>query len=235
MTDRMRCTSSHSFISELEVMEEAENYNSWIFETIRPHLGSSILEVGCGIGTFTEKLLTTGARVTSIDIDERCLSYTARRLKSERLELHCMPAREAVTLKGDYDTVLMLNVLEHIEDDAELLQTLRTELSGRLVLLVPAFTFLYGKTDELVGHYRRYSKKNLVELVRECGYTKVRCHYFNSVGFFAWFLMNRIIRQETNTVGRVKFYDEKVVPLVSRMESIIHPPLGQSLFLTASA
>ena len=234
MNNETNLDTSAGFIRELQIMDQAKNYNQWIFDSIKPYIGSRVLEVGCGIGTFSEKILETGASVTSIDVDERCVMQVEKRIKNQRLRTIAMPAERIENLGELFDTVVLLNVLEHIEDDSRLIKQLSAVLNGNLIIFVPAFQILFGKTDFLVGHYRRYTKASLLSIIRSAGLEIVTCSYFNSVGFFAWFLMNRVLSQKTKNPSSVQVYDRVFVPVVRLLERVIPPPFGQSVLLVAN-
>ncbi len=130
------------------------------------------------------------------------------------------------------DSVVMLNVLEHVSDDARALRHIHDVLppGGRLILLVPAFRSLYGPIDANLGHYRRYTKRSLRSLAEDQGFRVQTLRYFNSVGFLGWWVNAKISRKTEQSETQIKFFDCRIVPLLSRLEAVIPPPVGQSLF-----
>jgi hypothetical protein len=101
---------------------------------------------------------------------------------------------------------------------------------GTVVLLVPAFPALYGPIDRNLGHYRRYRSAQIRELASAAGLRVRSVHYFNSAGFFAWWFNARVLRRQEHSPAQIRFYDGWIVPALSRVESVVRPPFGQSLF-----
>jgi ubiquinone/menaquinone biosynthesis C-methylase UbiE len=129
------------------------------------------------------------------------------------------------------DTVVCLNVLEHIEDERGALRQMYRVLpaGGRAVLIVPAFEWLYGPIDRNLGHFRRYSKRHLRRVAESAGFrTKVR--FFNIAGLLAWWANAKIFQRTEHSQSQIRLFDRVVVPLISRLEAMACPPVGQSLF-----
>jgi SAM-dependent methyltransferase len=228
-------------VSDLEAMASAVNYNHWLFSQAQPFLGQRVLEIGCGIGVYVEYAAQPNKQVLGLEPDPTCL-----RLARERLA-----GLDHVTLlQGDIcsdetlrqirmfspDSAYCFNVLEHIEDDRAALRGIAGLLAegGYLTLIVPAFPCLYGSNDQLVGHFRRYKKADLSEKLKQTGFSIRRLYYLNSLGFFAWFLLNRVLKQKHQSGGQIGIYDSLLVPMLRRVESRWHPPFGQSLVAVAS-
>jgi SAM-dependent methyltransferase len=220
-------------------MANAKNYNRWIWQILSPHLGKSVLEIGAGIGTFT-RYLKDCPKLYATDIADNCVSL----LKSEfgaypNIEIDYFDVTQIISterwLRREVDTVVCLNVLEHIENDVEALRNIYsvTAEKSSLILMVPAFQFAYGTIDELDGHYRRYSKKDLVKKIRAAGFSICRIQYFNSIGLLAWYYTNRIVRDKSTSPVKAMLYDNYVVPFIRIAERLIEPPFGQSLIAVA--
>jgi SAM-dependent methyltransferase len=149
------------------------------------------------------------------------LGYTMDVLDSAFLDLerHCA------------DTIVCLNVLEHIEDDKRALQHMHAVLrpGGRALLIVPAFESLYGPIDRNLGHFRRYSQANLRRLGESTGFrTMVR--FFNVVGLFGWWLNAKVLKRTEQSPSQIRLFDRVIVPALSRVEAVAPPPFGQSIF-----
>jgi SAM-dependent methyltransferase len=231
-----RSTTAHAdpTISDLEIMSSAPAYRRWMFDTVKQHLGRRILEVGAGIGNFTEFLLDREL-VVAVDILEPCVQYAAKRFAGLA---HVIPMQfdiqepRVLELKGkNFDTAVCLNVLEHIEDDVQALRNIGRLLrpAGRLVLLVPACRCLYGTVDQALGHFRRYSSQELTAKLHEAGFEIEQSRYMNLLGVFGWFYNNRIIHREEESLRQVLFFDRAIVPWLSRIEKRVQPPFGLSL------
>jgi SAM-dependent methyltransferase len=130
------------------------------------------------------------------------------------------------------DSVVCLNVLEHIEDDVAALANMNSVLQpgGRAVLIVPAFQSLFGPIDHKLGHYRRYSKQMMRGLAERTGFRVAQLRYMNIVGFFGWWVNARVLRRTEQSEGQIALFDKAIVPLQAAMERWIEPPCGQSIF-----
>jgi SAM-dependent methyltransferase len=135
---------------------------------------------------------------------------------------------------GDFDTIVMINVLEHLLDDAGTLTSLSRHLAphGKLIIYVPALNSLYGAWDDRVGHYRRYSKRQLEHVMRDAGLAVVDSRWANLVAIPAWFAFSRLgIRNKQSgpnaTLGRdLQIWDKTAVPMTRWLETRVRPPIG---------
>lgn len=222
-------------LDELKVMSRAVNYNKWIWQTIRPFLGKCIVEVGAGIGTFTDYLAESGT-IYATDIAQNCIVELNRRFNGRRnitieeFDITSSPDANLWSGRG-VDTIICLNVLEHIEDDVAALRNMNSILKtgGNIILMVPAFQCAYGTIDKLDGHFRRYSSRGLSSRITLASLCPESVRYFNSVGLFAWFYTNKIARNRVTSKSKVEIYDKYIVSWLSLLEGIILPPFGQSL------
>jgi hypothetical protein len=99
------------------------------------------------------------------------------------------------------------------------------------VLLVPAFPALYGPIDHNLGHYRRYSRGSIARLADSTGLRIRKAHYMNAIGFFGWWVNAHILRRGAQSERQIGIFDRYLVPLLSRLEGMVSPPFGQSLFV----
>lgn len=223
--------------SELDAMAEARNYYKWILRLARPYIGGKVTEVGAGVGNFAAALLA------EIPVSELWLVEPAENLHPRLVERFDADARVHV-VKGyfgshftprEMDSIIAVNVIEHIQDDAEFLRSALNALTpgGTVVLFAPALEILYGTLDEAFEHYRRYTKSNLVHKLVTTGFRLEKVLYLNFAGIFTWLLAGRVLRKRTLHPAQVRFYDRWMVPWVSRAEKLWEPPLGQSLLAIA--
>jgi SAM-dependent methyltransferase len=228
--------------ADLEVMSDAENYVGWIFtELIAPHLGRSVLEIGSGIGTYSTRIAADPkvARLTCVEIDASC-NATAR------LALAAADVRKpvehvvgdylgAALHKDDYDTALLINVLEHLQDDRAAVAKAHGELraGGTLVIFVPAFGLLMSTLDRRLGHYRRYTTGSLRRLLEGAGFTVTALRYYNLTGFLGWLWRFRIRGRTEQSPGMVRFFDRVVLPVQLLVERALPLPVGQSVYAVA--
>ncbi|MEW6320115.1 MAG: bifunctional glycosyltransferase/class I SAM-dependent methyltransferase [Acidobacteriota bacterium] len=223
----------------LRRMAQLAPYNRWLHERFEHHLGRRILEVGAGVGNQTRYLVDERDRVIASDIEPDYLSALRIRFaesRNVRVASFRFPLSEAdrADLAAEApDTIVCLNVLEHIEDHAS---TLRDFLSilpsgGRLVLLVPALKALYGTLDEHLDHFRRYEKAELDALVRDAGFEIDELRFLNRPGVFGWWLNSRVLRRTVLPKGQLRMF-KRILPLLRREER--HPPSwGMSLLVLA--
>jgi len=221
-------------ISDLEIMAGAKNYRRWMYRRLAPYIGRRILEIGAGIGNFTDLLLDREF-VQATDNYQPCVEYlNARfggRLPRPALMLDISADNGAELRARSFDTIICLNVLEHIENDLGALRRMHGLLApaGRLVLLVPAFQFLYGTVDRALGHYRRYTQKNLLPRMRQADFVIERSFYMNAIGMAGWFWNNRITRRTAESKKQIGFFDRRVAPVAEVLEKVLPPPAGLSL------
>jgi SAM-dependent methyltransferase len=225
--------ADRDLIEVLAALEGAVNYADWLASLVQPHAQGRILEIGAGSGTITERLASFG-EVTALE-PSAALAESLRTRLTGRAEV-VEGVLEHLDDGRRFDTAVMINVLEHIPDDVDALRRIHALLAvgGRLVLWVPAFESLYGRFDQMIGHHRRYRRAQLVERCRSAGFEVIDCRYANLPGFFAWWLIVRLLRRVPTAGGLSTLYDRWAVPLIRRVEGRIRMPFGQSLLLVAS-
>lgn len=220
----------------LEKNASASNYLGWISDLCTPHLGAECLEIGAGHGDLTELFARGRTRYVATDASDWCLDALHTRFpKGAGVEVRALDLATFDPGEERFDSIVMVNVLEHIEDDAESLVRLREALrpGGRLVLYVPAFMLLYSKFDREIGHYRRYRKPGLTALLRESGLRPVDARYVNSIGAPGWFLWVRVLGRASSDDVTVGACDRVVVPAARVFEDRWAPPFGLSVFAVA--
>jgi SAM-dependent methyltransferase len=225
------------FSEQLEVGREAMNYNRWIADQFMPYAGKRVLEVGCGIGNLSQYWTDREAFV-GIDTEAECVAKTAQRFSAHSnvsiLHDH-VGAPDWVQRWSAHrpDTVVAVNVLEHIRDDLGALRgwrdIVRAGGGGHVCVFVPAFEFAYSSFDKRYGHYRRYTKSTLRDKLLDAGLDLEVLRYFNLPGLLAWWLTFVLLRRNDAVPGQVGLYDKVVVPLVRRIEEAITPPFGNSV------
>ena len=212
----------------------AKPYIRWQFDQFRPYLGRRVADVGCGLGNFTE-LLADRDFYLGIDLDEELLCELAR---EHRHRSHVQTARLDITkpeleqnLAGNQvDTVLCVNVIEHVAEDAVAVRNMAAALpaGGHLCLLVPALPMLFGTLDTLDGHYRRYTKQTLGRLFERLPGRVKRLYYFNLIGAPGWFVKGRVLKQKRHTNDNYALMNA-LLPVVRPLERLLPPPLGMSV------
>lgn len=219
----------------LENLQLADSYNQWIFSQIQPHLGKEVLEVGCGNGNFTVLLAQNCLKVVALDLNEEYVKMTQTRLDGKAgVEILQADATEMRWQKS-FDSIVMLDVLEHIKDDVTMLRQLGDCLKtgGKLIIKVPALNCLYSPMDEAIGHYRRYQKKTLKKALQKAYFSNPSIWYFNAAGIPGWWLNGKVLKKTTPSSEQVGLFN-KVVPFLRIIEALVKPPIGLSLFAVAT-
>lgn len=229
--------ASQAMVTEsLEFLASVHNYNHWVARTLEPYLGSRILEFGCGIGNVLEFLLLK-EQLIGIDLDPAMIDHCREKFAGHtNCRFQCMDIFEdELDFEGEPDTVISLNVIEHIEDDRRALRWMADQLpsGGSMVLFVPAHPTIYGEIDRAAGHHRRYEKQELISKVEGTGCKVVDARSFNLVGYFGWGLNARLLRKRDIPTKQALFYDRFVAPLQAWAENLVRPPFGQSLIVAA--
>jgi len=226
---------------ELESMAFAMNYRRWIFDVFQPFLGKRIVEVGAGSGSFSELLLATRPEwLDAIEPSANLYPLLAENLQSidpghlghaHRGTL--TDTVESIRKTGVPDSVIYVNVLEHIEDDAAELRTIHSLLQpgGHVLIFSPAHPWLMGSMDHELGHHRRYSMADLVRKCKTAGFTIRLASYFDMLGIVPWWVKYIVLRSRTMEPAAVRFYDRYAVPVSQLLESVIRPPMGRNVIL----
>lgn len=234
-------TQQYTGADVLEIMDGAKNYNNYLKSEVLRFLDQNvttlvtqpdhlpILDFGAGSGMMASLLNDAGVRVLCLEPD----TYLRQKLAHNKLATISSLADVAT---GSIKLVYSLNVLEHIEDDVAILKQLKTKMSpdGRLFLYVPAFQSLYSNFDRKLGHFRRYSKQQLIQVVQDAGFEITKAHYADSLGFLAAWLYQKISDQDgTVSIRSVVIYDTIVFPISRLLDRLFKPIIGKNLLLTA--
>lgn len=218
----------------LTALESAENYRRWILELADPYLEGPILELGAGRGTFTQLLAERG-RVCAVEPSAAFATALADDHRSRPDITVITGTLDDVAAESSFGSVVMFNVLEHIEDDSGVLEGILGRLApgGMLILWVPAFPVLYSRFDRLLGHYRRYRLHPLVAMLEECAFDVVDARHVNAAGFVSWLVGARLLGQVRASPGAVAVFDRIAVPSMRAIERRVVAPFGQSIFVAA--
>jgi SAM-dependent methyltransferase len=223
--------------SELDAMSEARNYYKWILRLAGPFIGSKVVEVGAGTGNFAAAMLRQIAvsELMLVEPAGNLFPRLAERFEADgRVKVLQGYLGDCPSLRG-VDSVIAINVIEHIHDDAEFLRLAFRALApgGTVVLFAPALQYLYGSLDHSFEHYRRYSKAQLIRGLTAASFCLEKILYINFIGIFTWLMAGRILRRRTLRPAQVRLYDRWMVPWISKAERLWEPPLGQSLLAIA--
>src|SRR5882762_10327517 len=217
-------------------LNRAPRFTKWMADVIRPYVGEKVLEIGAGTGNLTLQLVPRRLYWAS-DITPLYLTY----LENVGLNRPNMRVGYTDGEKGEsypkeqkFDTVICLNVVEHLADDLTALNNIRGVLedSGRAIVLVPCGPWLFGTLDEVLGHHRRYTRKQLTELVEKAGFHLENVLEFNRIGVIAWWLNRRLLRRRTFGFWQIKLLN-LLTPLFRALDNFL-PLLPLSLIAVLS-
>lgn len=221
-------TYSEAAAEILEVMSGAKRFNQWMADTLLPYITGNVLELGAGIGNLSMLLSSRGNGYVATDLD--CQALDRLRARVHRSDL--VTAKCDITKPSDFanyrdsmDTVLCLNVLEHIEDDVPALRNIYSCLKpgGRALILVPQGMRVFGSLDEVLEHCRRYSKTELRTKMTTAGFRMERTLEFNRMTYPGWFLNSRILRRRSLSRRQLRLFDA-LVPLWRRIDRFLPWP-----------
>ena len=231
MKDQAQVGFEYSGVENLEAMKEAQNYNRFLLDLVRRNLvGDDILDFGAGAGTFALPFSTTNAVVICVEPDPDLRNALSAAGLTVYSGLQAIPS-------SSVDCAYSLNVLEHIEDDRAALDALydRIRPGGKIIIYVPAFNLLFSDMDRLVGHHRRYRRKDLVAKMRDASFQIDTATYVDSLGFFLA-LVYRCIGNKTGVIspGSVKIYDRFLFPISRILDRIMLGSFGKNLLVVGT-
>jgi SAM-dependent methyltransferase len=226
----------------IEAILNIPNYVDWMLRPFREHLKGRVVELGAGFGTVAQSYVDGVDEAVLLEPAENLFEHIVRTFANDpRVKPLCGFLEELVASGApdlapeSFDAAFTANVLEHIRDDRAVLEVLRTRIKpgGWLLIFVPATPFLYGAIDARTGHFRRYTKASLREVVESAGFAVERIEYFDLLGMVPWFILGRVLRQDTVTAGVAGIYDRLVVPLCSLADRVTQKRIGKNLICTA--
>jgi len=189
-------------------LNRAPRFNRWMAEVIRPYVGEVVLEIGAGTGNLTQQLSPRRSYWAS-DINPHYIDYLAK-LTPNRPYLHVTytnaEAGGSYPCDQKFDTVICLNVIEHLDDDVQTLLNIRDALmdGGRAIVLVPCGPWLFGTLDGVLGHRRRYTREQLRGIATRAGLETEALLSFNRIGVIAWWLNGRLLRRKSFSLSQIK-------------------------------
>lgn len=241
MNERSSVSGTETMSSSIK---DAQHYHAYLCSLLLPHLGAKLLEIGPGYGQYT-KIFLEAPQVSSVivaDIDAGCLEQIQEKfpgVKTTRINLEDQGWTKTLA-NEKFDSVILINVLEHIKQDREALESIRTILApgGELLIIVPALAALYGQMDALAGHYRRYERKSMAMLLDAAGFRVEEISYINPIGGLGWFLNAKFFHPSSLSApainSQILFFDKYVLPLSLRLTPIFRNFFGQSLWCRAT-
>lgn len=232
-------------LETLETIASADNFNRWMYETVSNCLKpGTTLEVGSGIGNISRYFLEDNKAITLSDIRENYCGYLQEHFSSyESLQdivkldlVHPQFEEEYKAYLGSFDNLYALNVIEHIEDDVLALANCKKLLKpgGRIVILVPAYQWLYNTFDKNLYHFRRYTRSTMSEVFRKNNFNILRAFHFNLIGIAGWFVSGNLLKKETIPADQMGLYN-KLVPIFRLIDKVTFRQVGLSVVVVGDA
>jgi 2-polyprenyl-3-methyl-5-hydroxy-6-metoxy-1,4-benzoquinol methylase len=227
--------------SNLELFSGNHRFNDWMYRQVNTRLKEkkvNMLEVGSGLGTFSEKIIRDMQPSSHIMLTDASSIYvqalknrysSCKNVSVSRMDLN---NREDYSRIGyeKYDSIIALNVLEHIQDDQLVLNELYKVLKkdGTFVILVPCHKFLFNVIDKKVGHFRRYTKRELQDKISQTDFNVELMYYFNILGIVGWYFNGNVFKKARISPTASKWFD-RLVPILDYVERITYHKIGLSL------
>lgn len=222
---------------ELELFQHAENWKKYYGSFIKPYLKGTVIEVGAGIGGTTKHLCDgTQTEWICIEPDKRLEQHIVAMIQNKELPSCCKSICGVLSnIKNTQaDTIIYIDVIEHIEDDISELHTAASYLKpgGVLAILVPAHQYLYSNFDKSIGHYRRYSRKDLESIIPKA-LTIEKALYLDSVGLTASLAQKLLLKQSYPKISQIKLWDNFMIPVSKITDWLTGYNIGKSVLLIA--
>jgi 2-polyprenyl-3-methyl-5-hydroxy-6-metoxy-1,4-benzoquinol methylase len=218
--------------NELVLFQHARHWKKYFSQQIKPHIKGNVLEVGAGIGATT-LLLNDGsaAKWSLLEPDKAMCATLKKKIEAKEFPENCQLQTGTIdTVISTFDTIIYIDVLEHIENDGEEMKKAANLLNagGHIIVLSPAFQLLYNPFDKAIGHYRRYNKKT-VRTITPTGLQLLSSKYYDSIGYFAALMNKLFLRKKYPTQKQVLFWDNWMVPVSKVTDNIFLHSFGKSI------
>jgi 2-polyprenyl-3-methyl-5-hydroxy-6-metoxy-1,4-benzoquinol methylase len=220
----------------LSAIESADKLNNWMYQTIKPYCKGKILEIGSGIGNISQFFIKNNENITLSDIrDNYCDELKKKFPQAMILNLDLVDKDFDKKMEAhleQYDSIFALNVVEHIENDYLALENARKLLKkdGHLIILVPAYQWLYNGFDIELEHYRRYTAQTLKERFVKNHFSIIKSKYFNFAGIVGWYVSGKLQKNKILPKDQVKLYN-MLVPIFKLIDKIVFNSIGLSVIV----
>lgn len=224
----------------LEAIASAPRLNEWMYQTISKNLSGKVMEIGSGIGNISEQFLQNKQSIFLTDIRSNYCNYLQREFGKNPYLLGIEQVdivdpdfdKKYSDLIGTFDGIFALNVVEHIKDDQLAIVNCKKLLKkgGKMVILVPAYQFLYNGFDVALEHYKRYNRTELKALFDGADMKITHSQYFNMAGIAGWFVSGNILKKKVIPTGQMKLYNS-LVPIFKIVDKVIMNNMGLSVIV----
>ena len=225
----------------LELISKADRFNQWMYNEFRSFLKDDILEIGSGIGNISQLVVNDGFNITLSDYNAEYCEYLRKKfvdcanVKSiiQIDLLHPDFKKFYTSLHEKFDTIFLLNVIEHLAYDSKAVANCNFMIKpgGHLIVLAPAYQWLYCRLDKELGHYRRYTLKKMSAVLKQEGFSICNKKYFNFLGMWGWLLSGKILRDKKLSKNEIAVFNN-FVPMARILDKIIFKKTGLSVIVT---
>ncbi len=226
----------------LSVIQKADQFNEWMYDTIRPYLKDDLLEIGSGIGNISQFVIRDFEKVVLSDFNPAYVSklkenWAGQNKVSAILSIDLQAPdfqQQYSSLKDRFDSIFLLNVIEHLENDRYAVENCQFMLrkGGHLVVLAPSYRFLFSKFDKFLGHYRRYTVSTLASVLSVVGNTIIHRQYFNTLGILGWLISGKILGNSQIGKNEMSTFN-KLVPVAKFFDKLFFNRIGLSSIVVA--
>ncbi len=219
--------------NELSLFQNACNWKKYLFLQLKPYIKGSVVEAGAGLGANVKWFISNAiSEITLLEPDETMSKALKEKLaNNNQVRKYTIVNGQINDLSGRlFDTILYVDVLEHIQDDREELKKAASLLKpgGHLLVLSPAFQSLYSSFDKTIGHFRRYSKKQLRKITPS-QLIPVKLYYLDTCGFFASWTNRMLLKQSYPTAKQVYLWDKWMIPVSRITDKLFFHSFGKSI------
>lgn len=226
-------------ISTLEAISQAAAFNEWMYNTIAPFCSGKIIELGSGIGNISTFFIRDKKDIILSDLRDNYRQYLRDKFHLSEPNVRSVDMvhenfdKEYADLIGQFDTVFALNVVEHIEDHHLAMRNAAKLLkkNGNLIILVPAYPWLYNAFDRELGHYRRFTKKTLSLFIPN-NVELLQMSYFNFAGIPGWFVSGSLLKKKEISPKAMRLFD-RALPMVKLIDALSFKKVGLSVWFVA--
>lgn len=226
----------------LEVIAKANRFNQWMYEQFKNELKGEVLEIGSGIGNVSKLVIADGHYITLSDYNVSYCEILKKNFSSNEkvrdiIQIDLLDPEFEIKYaphKEKFESIFLLNVIEHISDDRLSIKNCRYLLkeNGHLIVLAPAYSWLYCNLDKQLGHHRRYTTKSMELILKENDLEILKSNYFNFTGITGWLLFGKIFRSKMLGNGEMSAFNS-IVPLARLIDKIFVNRIGLSIIVTA--
>jgi len=212
---------------ELEHFDSASNFRKYQVSLILKYINGNFVEVGAGKGGLVPYYKKIPKNVTLLEPEKKLFKILKKKFYSRKISIKNHTVNE---LKSYYDTIIYYDVLEHIKKDLSEVRTASKKLkkNGYLIFNVPAYQSFFSEFDRSVGHYKRYNKKDFINIEKKTNLKIEKLVYYDSIGFL-FLVLNKIFSlNQTNLKNKIFLWD-LLIPVSKLIDFLTFNMFGKSL------